>query len=195
MNLPCNNWALQERNDFFTSSVWWALFTAQYAEEFANLDASHTIWLSSDSPAKESREVLLRLVEERFMSLLLFHLHLISKYRLLAWLHASVLHQNNNVMCWVYWCKRTSEPFPGATAALGGFSSYSFRPAWSTLAGNDVCAQRMGSGLIIMKSGINNWQTRQLVFWADSIHFPEELLHKRHHFFFLRSTYSRHYCF
>lgn len=94
------------------------------------------------------------------MSLLLFHLHLVSKYRSLT----SVLHQNNNVMCWVYWWGRTSEASPGATAALGGFSFYYFRPAWSTLAVNDVCAQRTGSGLIIMKSERNNWQTRQLVF-------------------------------
>lgn len=43
---------------------------SQYAEEFADLSASHAIWLSSDSRAKKSRDLLLRLMVERFTSLL-----------------------------------------------------------------------------------------------------------------------------
>lgn len=191
MNLPCNNWALQERNEYY---FFLHLVCGKLCLPLNTQRSLLILMLPTPSGypliLQQSREVLLRLVQERFMSLLLFHLHLISKYRSLAWLHASVLHQNSNVMCWVYWCERASEPFPGVTAALGSFSFYYCRPAWSTVALNDVCAQRMRSGLIIMKSEINNWQTRQLEFWADYIHFPEELLHKRHNFFFFRPTSS-----
>lgn len=43
---------------------------SQYAEEFADLSASHAICQSSDSWAKKTRDVLLSLMVEQFMSLL-----------------------------------------------------------------------------------------------------------------------------
>lgn len=100
---------------------------SQYARGFADLDTSHAIWLSSDSPAKKSREVLLRLVVERFVSLLP-EISFFFFFSICIWYQSTdhslvyepVLHENNSVMFWVCWCER--EPTDPLACCLPDYS-------------------------------------------------------------------------
>lgn len=158
---------------------------SQYAEEFVDLSASHAIWLSSDSRAKKSRDLLLRLMVERFTSLLpeifffsflFFHLRLISKYRSLACLWASVLHQNNSVIFWAYCCERQAID-PLVYCLPDGFVQSNWA-AFLLFLFFALCV--LGKGVLREWDQGNNDENGRVLRMLNRCNFLEELLHIYH---------------